>query len=320
LYCFGRLTLKFLIHSVRRVHTEVSVHIKDSGSVILTGATAKDKPSLGKNTEWQEKFDATWDRKEEGWVLKDVATAAKALNILEWEVKEGSEWPAHDHVITDPESLVRVDNLVRVLRDVTTVGVQAFVLCAVVTAFVAFYKPIVDMTMNSEMNYLNNPAEARLRDPSPSMGGFMDGIGFFGSSIAIYNLLAIETSPDLHVYLEKYHPFYKFWGTKILVSIAYTQSLILSVVNAIFDVYSEQQVNLIYSTLIVWELVGICLLHYLPYFKAWHPNGRWLRTVEKWEKEYRAETAEAYIKAHPGEDLTGFDLSGYEPPKGYGGA
>eukprot|EP00756_Hemistasia_phaeocysticola_P020169 Hpha_TRINITY_DN15705_c2_g5::TRINITY_DN15705_c2_g5_i1::g.42076::m.42076 len=189
----------------------------------------------------------------------------------------------------------RVEALMRVLRDVTAVGVAGFVVCAVVSALVAFYKPIMDMTRNSAAALNATGAEATLMAPSPFRNGFMDGLGFFGSSIAIYNLLKIEMAKDLHPYLAAFHPAWKFWGTKILVSIAYFQSIILEVINALTGWYAEQQVNLIYSTLIIYELVGIAILHYAPALSAWHPDGQWFQTVEEWdevEKERAAKEAE----------------------------
>lgn len=357
LWCFCRLTLKFLISAARRAHIEVEVKIVSETEVELTGATHDEKQKMielehfmqrfstgvakaeqwrqrryREAKKWKEASKIQWPKSESGigiWKISGpdaVDNAAKALHvppeILRQEQKEepGKVYYAWDRVITDPESLEKADNLVHALRGVTQIGVQGFVLCSIVAMYMAFIKPVTHMicaakdlaAQNGLVNVTDNssfvnvavqfncpPAwEASLS--GPYIEGFLGGLGFFGSSIAIYNLIAIETSPDLHDYCLKFHPFWKFWGTKVLVSIAYLQSTILAGVNAILpQPYSEQQIDLIYSSLLVYELVGISILHYHPSFKAWHPDGAWLRTAERWELEYHDEMKQTWEDHHP---------------------
>jgi len=342
LWCFCRLTLKFLISSARRAHVEVDVKIASEDKVEFIGHTLDEKEKMvkleefiarfgqaqilekaeqwrktryNKVKEWKQASNIEWDAKSSTWKIsgKDaVGKAAKALRVPPEKLREehqGKVYYAWDHVITDPESLQKADNLVHALRQVTAIGVQGFVLVSILSMYMAFIKPITDMVCAAQD--LVNVTEVTFNCPpawesaltGPYIEGFLGGLGFFGSSIAIYNLIAIETSPELHDYLSKFHPFWKFWGTKILVSIAYMQSTILLAVNAVLpEPYSEQQINLIYSSLIVYELVGISILHYHPYFQAWHPDGAWLRTAERWELEYHEEMDKAWKEHHKDED------------------
>eukprot|EP01065_Artemidia_motanka_P045024 TRINITY_DN6516_c0_g1_i5.p1 TRINITY_DN6516_c0_g1~~TRINITY_DN6516_c0_g1_i5.p1 ORF type:complete len:431 (+),score=151.79 TRINITY_DN6516_c0_g1_i5:108-1400(+) len=168
------------------------------------------------------------------------------------------------------ETELRREKLMEAMFQITNLGVQAFVFVAVLAACFNFYKPFMDMMRNSISKEEQGDTQGLMAE-SDYIVGFMDGLGFLGSSIAIYNLIRVETAPDLHYYLGPFQPFWKFWGTKILVSIAYFQTIVLKVINAMTGWYSPQQVNLVYSSLICFELVLITALH----FSAWDPWAQW---------------------------------------------
>merc|ERR1712087_1022018 len=72
----------------------------------------------------------------------------------------------------------------------------------------------------------------------------------------------------------KFGPFLKFWGTKILVSIAFLQTIVFMLPMPPFKDMSTVQMNLTYSTLICYECLLISLLH----MYAW-------RSTEDWYKD-----------------------------------
>eukprot|EP01062_Namystynia_karyoxenos_P070207 TRINITY_DN6559_c0_g1_i1.p2 TRINITY_DN6559_c0_g1~~TRINITY_DN6559_c0_g1_i1.p2 ORF type:complete len:474 (+),score=176.28 TRINITY_DN6559_c0_g1_i1:95-1516(+) len=187
--------------------------------------------------------------------------------------------------------------LFNTLSQITLLGVWSFVICAIMKGILDFTAPVISMLSQQtgfdghlHINDLGNSSQTAAPKAPASSGGesyldsFFDGAGFFTSSIAIYNLLRIEMSAQLRPYLEeavepeirgeppaKFQPKWKFWGTKILVSIAYFQSIVLSLANSILGILTEPQVKLFYSSLICFELCGIAVLHQ----GAWVPEDTW---------------------------------------------
>eukprot|EP00930_Biecheleria_cincta_P042919 TRINITY_DN29530_c0_g1_i1.p1 TRINITY_DN29530_c0_g1~~TRINITY_DN29530_c0_g1_i1.p1 ORF type:complete len:131 (-),score=6.94 TRINITY_DN29530_c0_g1_i1:44-409(-) len=81
----------------------------------------------------------------------------------------------------------------------------------------------------------------------------------------------VQVERTFHLELNNFGPFLKFWGTKILVSIAFLQTLIFML--PVFRDMSTVQTNLTYSTLICYECLGISLLH----MHAWKANEEWYK-------------------------------------------
>merc|ERR1712050_173837 len=103
------------------------------------------------------------------------------------------------------------------------------------------------------------------------MNFFNYGMGCVASSVAICNMIQIERT--FRYELIKFGPFLKFWGTKILVSIAFLQTIVFMLPIPPLQGLSTVQVNLTYSTLICFECLIISLLH----MYAWRATEDWYK-------------------------------------------
>merc|ERR1712139_693801 len=99
----------------------------------------------------------------------------------------------------------------------------------------------------------------------------MGGMGCVASTAAICNILQIERA--FRVELKTFKPFWKFWGTKVLVSIAFLQSLLFMLPIPPFRGMSTVQANLMYSTLLCYECLLISLIH----MYAWSAGEEWYK-------------------------------------------
>merc|ERR1712183_916705 len=85
------------------------------------------------------------------------------------------------------------------------------------------------------------------------------GMGLVASSAAIGNIVQVESV--LHQELEEFRPFWKFWGTKILVSFAFFQKVLVALPIPPFHNMSEYHSKLFYSTLLCYECLFVIMLH-----------------------------------------------------------
>merc|ERR1712039_893075 len=76
---------------------------------------------------------------------------------------------------------------------------------------------------------------------------FFQGAGFVASFAAIGNIVEIERG--FHNHLSDFKPFMKFWGTKVIVSIAFLQSTALALTPPFID-WSDTRKNLFYASLL----------------------------------------------------------------------
>jgi len=100
---------------------------------------------------------------------------------------------------------------------------------------------------------------------------FFLGVGSIASSAAIGNVVTVELT--FHSLLEEFRPAGKFWSTKILVSIAFLQSLLLYVPP--FNNLSTTEANLFYASMLCVECFGVSLLHWF----AWPSDEGWYVTL-----------------------------------------
>merc|ERR1719324_220311 len=107
---------------------------------------------------------------------------------------------------------------------------------------------------------------------------FFLGTGCVASTAAICNILQIERT--FHYELLHFKPFWKFWGTKVLVSIAFLQSMLFLLPIPPFRYMSNVQANLTYSTLLCYECLGISLVH----LYAWKADEQWYKDDDTGEE------------------------------------
>jgi len=104
-----------------------------------------------------------------------------------------------------------------------------------------------------------------------SIEPYLSGASFIVSTIAISNIVSFEHS--FAIQLKEFDPTWKFWGVKILVSIAFIQKMVLSFVFQGWAGYSTVQVDLMYSSLITLELLPIAIIMW----RAWDPQRQWCK-------------------------------------------
>eukprot|EP00429_Kryptoperidinium_foliaceum_P127287 CAMPEP_0176326320 /NCGR_PEP_ID=MMETSP0121_2-20121125/73866_1 /TAXON_ID=160619 /ORGANISM="Kryptoperidinium foliaceum, Strain CCMP 1326" /LENGTH=280 /DNA_ID=CAMNT_0017668915 /DNA_START=1 /DNA_END=840 /DNA_ORIENTATION=+ len=97
---------------------------------------------------------------------------------------------------------------------------------------------------------------------------FFLGAGFVASFAAIGNVVKVESA--FHHQLKEFEPFWKFWGTKIIVSIGFLQSMALWVLPP-FCWWSPIRQNLFYAALLCFECFLVSLMH----LKAWAHDQSW---------------------------------------------
>lgn len=97
---------------------------------------------------------------------------------------------------------------------------------------------------------------------------FFLGAGFMASFAAIGNIMQVEDA--FHDLLKEFAPAPKFWGTKILVSLAFLQSCALAVIPP-FNEWSAVRANLLYASCLTLE----CFLISLSHLFAWSHEEKW---------------------------------------------
>jgi hypothetical protein len=158
------------------------------------------------------------------------------------------------------------------VRSLTMQGIWSFVIVCAVQSIYGLTTPVLEEAFEASFPEF---IQAMNRNKSKVRFFFL-GMGCVASTAAICNILQIERA--FHYELLHFKPFWKFWGTKVLVSIAFLQSLLFMLPIPPFRHMSIVQSNLTYSTIMCYECLGISLLH----MYAWGAQ-------EEWYKEFAAE-------------------------------
>jgi len=185
------------------------------------------------------------------------------LEIIERKVREQMQ-STHAH---GSEQAEVQDEVLHIMTKQSVNGV--FLFCAA-CCLQAFY----NLTVTS-LEYFNHPIEFL---SSPEMKNkahyFFLGVGAVASAVAIQNILTVE-----HAFGEKFltmfSPSKKFWSAKVLVSLAFMQTILLFAPP--FNMWSEPKQNIFYSSLICIECFFISLFH----LAAWHHSEDWYQEGEE---------------------------------------
>jgi len=151
------------------------------------------------------------------------------------------------------------------VRSLTMQGIWSFVIVCAVQSMYGLTAPLLEEAFEASFPKIVE-AMAQNKD---KVRFFFLGMGTVASTAAICNILQIERT--FHLELLHFKPFWKFWGTKVLVSIAFLQSLLFMLPIPPFRGMSTVQANLTYSTLMCYE----CLLLSLIHMYAWSAQERW---------------------------------------------
>merc|ERR1711970_229008 len=108
-----------------------------------------------------------------------------------------------------------------------------------------------------------------VKDSEIRVHDFFLGMGSVASTAAICNIIRVERI--FHHQLTEFKPFWKFWGTKILVSIAFLQMIVFRLPVPPFRYMSQVHTSLMYSSMLCYECFGVALLH----MYAWNAKEPW---------------------------------------------
>jgi len=166
-----------------------------------------------------------------------------------------------------------IEKLVDSMKTLTVAGVKLFALSCLlqgvytlVITTCAFDFP--DLAPHYFSRDANNLGVFQQPEMKATAHNFFLGAGFIASFAAIGNIMIIEE--DFESLLEEFKPSMKFWGTKILVSLAFLQSILISVFLTPAG-WSEIQTDLLYSSCLGLECLLIALFH----IKGWSAEEKW---------------------------------------------
>jgi len=147
------------------------------------------------------------------------------------------------------------------------VGILYFCIVCVVTA-------IYEVAMGTILYYDLFPIKTYMSEKSRvSLHYFFYGMGFITSCAAIHNLANLEQDFG-EKFLGKFRPFTKFWSTKVIVSLAFFQQLLLYIPP--FNRWSKTVQNLFYASLFCLESSALAFFHLF----AWIPSESWYAETE----------------------------------------
>ncbi|CAD7955184.1 unnamed protein product [Amoebophrya sp. A120] len=160
--------------------------------------------------------------------------------------------------------------LFKPLSSITLLGVQTFVLVYGISCFYQLLLSVLKKTLSIDLEDIPVVGSG-----IETVATYINGAGFVASCLALYNIILFET--QLHEWLDKFDPFWKFWGAKILVSLAFLQTFVLKLILVdVFGLLTVPQEMLFYSTLTTMECLPIAILH----MKAWSHTSEWYTDPE----------------------------------------
>jgi len=206
----------------------------------------------------------------ESWALHHFAVLA--MTVLKQSFNSASQMLERSAETLDTNSPLyqawagTLKGMHKSVSNLAMLGVWSFVIACACASCYVLSTIVVQEAMGED-----STTGVLLRDNTEKMSFFNYGMGCVASSVAICNMIQIEKT--FRVELLDFSPFLKFWGTKILVSLAFLQTIVFMVPVPPFETMSTVQMNLTYSTLICYECLLISLLH----MYAWRANEDWYK-------------------------------------------
>lgn len=207
----------------------------------------------------------------EAWALHHFAVLA--MRVLGRSFQSGGSMLDRSAANLDRSSPVylawagTLKGLHKSVRNLTMQGIWSFVIVCAVASMYGLTAPIIEEALVEQFPSFVSAMEHN----KDRVRFFFLGTGSVASTAAICNILQIERT--FHYELMNFKPFWKFWGTKVLVSIAFLQSLLFMMPVPPFRNMSTVQANLAYSTLLCYE----CLLIAIVHLYAWTATDDWYK-------------------------------------------
>jgi len=252
-------------------------------------------PSAGANATIAVRFHSYSERKEfltemyeanfaVGDIMETVALITFGELISDYLRKRMERTERHmRNKSVDEEDVSTLKAATKTVSALTVAGVQLFCLACllsggwdlVITTIPDYFPTVAPGLFSTQINETSGEPIGSLQKEATRTGAsnFLTGFAFAASFAAIGNIMTLEV--NYHHFLEEFYPSLKFWGTKILVSLACVQMAILGMLSMVG--WSTVQINLLYACLLTLECFGIALFH----FKAWGADEDWLQTQLK---------------------------------------
>jgi len=113
------------------------------------------------------------------------------------------------------------------------------------------------------------------------------GASWVVSSVAIYNLLAMEYKFHRLPRMISFEPSLKFWSIKIMVLVSFWSSLLMGVITSQLG-FSAEEGYLIDATLRIYVMFFVSLIN----FQAWYPWSTWFREIVEDSRKFTTTTPE----------------------------
>lgn len=166
-------------------------------------------------------------------------------------------------ILDNPQEL-----LFEPLQQTSNIGVRVFVYTY---AFKSLY--LLGLMIVAEAPFNKQLCGADGLMPSVcTLKNYLDGAALLASSLAIYNIIVFEEKLKKFLGRDRFRPFLKFLGVKILVSFAFFQDFGLRLIMQRFWNLAEPQTRLCYACLMCFE---VCPLSVLVLIAWWPERGDW---------------------------------------------
>jgi len=161
------------------------------------------------------------------------------------------------------------------LTNMTLAGIRLFNITCVLQA--AVFLTITEMRYHQAWPryFSTNPKHLGLfQTPAvlSALSYFFSGAGCMSSASAIGNITEVEE--NFHELLKDFKPARKFWATKILVSIAFLQSVLLKFIPP-FSSWSDTRNKLLYASCLCLECFILAMAHTI----AWPHDEEWYEDI-----------------------------------------
>lgn len=225
----------------------------------------------GMGGSWDDKKDAAMIEYEANFDTADFYEAYALHLFCRLVLDELKSWARRDRLrfqMADhwADHAVNQELILGAMAELSTIGVDTFVWTSGIYAMYSVLQACYSLTPTAlQLPFL----------VSDTMHDYLFGAGFITSCTAITNVVKLERQFEESLSEENFGANKKFWSVKVLVSIAFLQKIAIKSI-ASGGYFGDLQQNLLYSTLICYELLFIAVLHTY----AWPSDESWINKAK----------------------------------------
>lgn len=254
-----------------------------NGVIFMWGIILNEETTMQSLRSWQSRKKYYTEMYESAFFIADIYESFALLVLGQVVMKVLQRKVRHtidDHLPSGAlGSTISAGKLMKEMQELTTFGIKFFcwtcglqALYQLLLTTMGYYGIFEEFFGLPDRNANKAPGLFHTKGVENKSRYFFLGAGFVASFAAIGNVVKVETA--FHHQLREFQPFWKFWGTKIIVSIAFLQSMVLWVLPP-FSWWSQVRQNLFYASLLCLECFLVSLLH----LKAWGHDQIWYEGI-----------------------------------------